>query len=44
MVSISTGQVSADTEASPVMPEDAVLVPDAVTVNINEADAKTIAN
>ena len=44
LVSISTGQVTADTEASLVMPEDAVLVPDAVTVNINEADAKTIAN
>ena len=44
MVSVSAGQVSADTEASLAMAEDAVLVPDTVTVNINEADAETIAN
>ena len=44
MASVSTGQVSADTEASFAMAEDAVLVPDAGTVNINEADAETIAN
>ena len=44
MVSVPTGQVSADTEASLAMAEDAVLVPDTGTVNINEADAETIAN
>ena len=44
MALVSTGQVSADTEASLAMAEDAVLVPDTGTVNINEADAKTIAN
>ena len=44
MVSISTGPVSADTESSLAMAEDAVLIPDAGTVNINEADAETIAN
>ena len=44
MVSISTGQVSADTASSLAMAEDAVLLPDTVTVNINEADAKTTAN
>ena len=44
MVSVSTGQASADIEASLAMAEDAVLVPDAGTVNINEADAETIAN
>jgi DNA uptake protein ComE-like DNA-binding protein len=44
MASVSTGQVSADTEASLAMAEDAVLAPDTGTVNINEADAETIAN
>ena len=44
MASVSTGQVSADTEASLAMAEDAVLAPYTGTVNINEADAETIAN
>ena len=44
VVSVSTGQVSADTEASLAMAEDAVLVPDTGTININEADAETTAN
>ena len=44
VVSVSTGQVSADTEASLAVAEDAVLVPDTGTININEADAETIAN
>ena len=44
MVSISTGQVSADTASPLAMAEDAVLASDTVTGNINEADAKTIAN
>ena len=44
MVSVSTGQVSADTEASLAVAEDAVLVPDTGTININEADAETTAN
>ena len=44
VVSVSTGQVSADTEASLAVAEDAVLVPDTGTININEADAETTAN
>ena len=44
MVSVSTGQVSADTEASLAVAEDAVLVPDTGNININEADAETNAN
>ena len=44
MVSVSTGRVSADTEASLALAEEAVLVPDTRTININEADAETVAN